>query len=66
MLGVDEANNSSAHLSGVTIRDVVLMYATMNSKEVKYPGVDFKGDISKAQNDGKHLILVLRREDYVY
>lgn len=66
LLGVDDSHNSCAHLSGVTIRDIVLMYATMNSKECKFPGTNFRSDISKAQNDGKHLILVLKREDYVY
>ena len=66
MLGVDDSPKSCAHLSGVTTRDIVFMYATMSIKECKFPGTNFKSDISKAQNDGKHLILVLKREDYVY
>ena len=70
-IGVREEDNSSAYLSGVTIRDEVLMYAEMTSSkqiEGKIPSTvgAFKYDISKALNDRKHLILVLKREPYVY
>ena len=58
----------TAHLSGVTTKDEVLMYAVMDSKQItegKVPTTDiyggFKSDIHKAQIDGKHIILVLKR-----
>ena len=66
-----EEDNSSAHLSGCTVRDEVLMYAMMSNSKIgdgKKPTTmaDFKSDKSQAQNDGKHLILVLNRRPIAY
>ena len=67
MLGVRDTVNSSAHLSGATEKDVVLMYALMNSNKVGEGKMvttttEFQSDIRTAIKDGKSLILVLRRE----
>ena len=66
ILGVCDDDSSSAHLSGVTLRDEALMYAEMGRRQIgdgKIPSTtctaEFQQDISKALNDGKHLILVL-------
>ena len=66
-LGISEEKTCSAHLSGITIHDEVLMYAVMSTKQTtegKIPTSqsDFNSDISKARVEGKHLILVLRRQ----
>jgi hypothetical protein len=64
VLGVREEDSSSAHLSGVTLRDEALMYAVMSRRQIGEGNIpsttaEFQQDISKALNDGKHLILVL-------
>lgn len=66
VIGVHEENNSSAHLSGVTLRDEILMYASMNSKLITEAKIAtsasvMKSDMKRALNDGKHFILVLKR-----
>jgi hypothetical protein len=60
-----EDNCNSGHLSGVTTRDEVLMYATMNSKKIMegvVPSsvVRFEGDVLKAMQDGRHFVLVVK------
>ena len=67
--GVRETADSSAHLSGVTQRDEIVMYSMMNSKivtEGKWPtSADaLKSEFKTALNEGKNLILVLRRHSY--
>ena len=64
-----ESSFSSAHLSGVTTDDVVLMYALMNSSKIgegKIPTYMYKStfeeDIRTAVTEGKSLILVLKRQ----
>jgi hypothetical protein len=64
ILGVRDDDSSSAHLSGVTLRDEALMYAVMSRRQIGEGNIpsttaEFQQDISKALNDGKHLILVL-------
>ena len=61
--------NSSAHLSGVTVRDEILMYGTMGAitkvaSEPKVPTVanDIIKDFDTALVNREHLILVLRRQ----
>ena len=66
-LGVRPSSFSSAHLSGVTTDDIVLMYALMNSGKIgegKIPlfKSTFEEDIRTAVTEGKSLILVLKRQ----
>ena len=60
-----ESDCKSAYLSGITTRDEVLMYATMNSKKIMegvVPSsvVRFKEDLLKARQDGRHFVLVVK------
>ena len=55
----------TAHMSGITIRDQVILYATMNSKQitegrVPLSEISFKDDIEKAMKDEKHLVFMLK------
>lgn len=70
-LMLSNEDHCTAQLSGITTRDKVLLYSFMNSKvitEAKTPLVEdtFKDDIKKAKADGKHLVLVLKKEPIVY
>jgi hypothetical protein len=65
--------NSSAHLSGVTVRDEILMYGTMGAitkvaSEPKVPTLanDIMKDFDTALVNRKHLVLVLRRQPIQY
>ena len=65
--------NSSAHLSGVTVRDEILMYGTMDAiaKVASEPKVPTAAnaiikDFDTALVNRKHLILVLRRRPIQY
>jgi hypothetical protein len=60
-----ESDCNSGYLSGITTRDEVLMYATMNSKKIMegvVPSsvVRFEGDVLKAMQDGRHFVLVVK------
>ena len=60
-----ESDSNSAYLSGITTRDEVLMYATMNSKKimegvVPTSVVRFREDTLKARQDGRHFVLVVK------
>ena len=65
ILRVNDRGGYSAHVCGITPRDQVLLYATMNSKTVtdgRAPVSEtyFKDDILKANTTGKHLVLVVK------
>ena len=68
---MSEEPGNTAHLSGITRQDQVLIYAFMNSSlitEAKLP-LDkdmFRNAIMKAQAEGKHLVLVLKYHPIEY
>ena len=69
-LGVSDEEGYTAQMSGITIRDQVILYATMNSKTItegRMPTYEpgFKDDIKKAKEDGKHLIFALKNNPIV-
>jgi hypothetical protein len=64
-LGVMDKRDYTAHMSGITIRDEVILYGTMNSKQITegrapLSEITFKDDIERAKKDGKHLVFALK------
>jgi hypothetical protein len=67
---IDDKGGYTAHMSGITIRDEVILYGTMNSKQitegrVPFSETSFKDDIERAKKDGKHLVLALKNHPMV-
>ena len=67
---MDDKEGYTAHTSGITINDEVILYGTMNSKQitegrVPFSETSFKDDIEKAKKDGKHLFFALKNHPMV-
>jgi hypothetical protein len=67
-LGVIDKRGYTAHMSGITIRDEVILYGTMNSKQITegrapLSEMTFKDDIKRAKKDGKHLVFALKNHN---